>query len=40
MQGMCVVLFDQMVEKATIIVLYPVAESIKALTAGYILHIP
>lgn len=34
-KGMCVALFDQMVEKATI-VLYPVVESIKALTVCYI----
>lgn len=35
-QGMCVTLFNQMVEKATIIVLYPVVVSIKALTVCYI----
>lgn len=38
-QRMCVALFDQMVYKATIKVLYPVVESIKALTVCYI-HSP
>lgn len=37
-KGMCVALFDQMVEKATI-VLCPVVESIKAFTVCYI-HSP
>lgn len=36
--GICVAVFDQMVEKATI-VLYPAVESIKALTVCYI-HYP
>ncbi len=38
-QRMCAALSGQMVDKATIKVLYPVVESIKALTVGYI-HSP
>jgi len=38
-QGMCVALFNQMVEKAKITVLSPAVESIKAVTVWCILYI-